>query len=211
MSATIDPGIRSNPQWQTYQRRWGKSHICFCPTARLVPSMTIGSSAKAVKVVPQVVWDGARLAFPSFLALLLGSSSHAARIPPLVALIHAHHPTKSPNAPPKQPQYWMNAGSPPLQPGLAADPGKWLDPFAWRPPSCLSHRTGSGVLSSRDLCCSHKLLSRIADWLPRTPSYSGGSPSPFPCLPSLCHGTRWVAMRFIKDHVRVIFLPLVCR
>ena len=49
----------------------------------LVLSMTIGSSAKAAIVVPQVEWDGARLAFASLLALLLGSSSHAARIPPL--------------------------------------------------------------------------------------------------------------------------------
>ena len=105
----------------------------------------------------------------------------------------------------------MNADPPPLQPGLAADPEKWLDPFAWRNPSLPV--TQHGKWGAFPLAIS----------TPLTHGYPGSSASYrvhplilgiplllFPCLLSFCHGAGWVAMRFTKDHVRVFLLPLPC-
>ena len=102
--------------------------------------MTIGSSAKAATrqesgAAIRVGRRQARLCFP------IGSPrSVPAVMPPgfrhLLALIHAHHP---PNAPPRQPQYWMNAALLPVSLAwLQTRESGWI-PLLWRDPFLSSH------------------------------------------------------------------------
>ena len=101
------PGYQGGSIVATQSPALGKSH-CFCPTARLVRSNDDRQQRQVQ--AKWVLWARPHFAFASSLAPRprfevscrrdsATSSTESMPTPP----------TKSPNPPPKQPQYWMNA------------------------------------------------------------------------------------------------------